>query len=180
MLTVIVNTSWIRRILKPWLTSSRRLHTSEKLESGKAAPAKQSLGINCIPSNYTTSRKLPMVPGLKMDSMGIGPHWSFLHWSSLYRLLWHISALSLRFWLQKMMVWGNHHKKKSLFNISKYESVRGRDDTIQCPTTLLLECTTGIEASGERLGVTNKTTCVTSWLSILHTERNSVSVGLVP
>lgn len=52
---------------------------SEKLESGKTESAKQSLRINCTLSNYTTSRKLPMVPGLKMDSMGIGLNSGFLH-----------------------------------------------------------------------------------------------------
>lgn len=45
----------------------------KKLESGKTTPAKMSLWINCIPSNYITSTKLPMAPGLKMNSMGIGP-----------------------------------------------------------------------------------------------------------
>lgn len=52
---------------------------SEKLGSGRKESAKQSLRINCTLSNYTRSRKLPMVPGLKMDAMGIGLNWGFLH-----------------------------------------------------------------------------------------------------
>lgn len=45
---------------------------SEKLESGKTEPAKQSLRINC--TLHKTS-----YGGLKMDSMGIGLNWGFLH-----------------------------------------------------------------------------------------------------
>lgn len=45
------------------MTSSSLLHTSEKLTT---VP-----GINCLPSNYKTSRKLSAVPRLKLDSVGI-------------------------------------------------------------------------------------------------------------
>lgn len=163
------------------MTSSRHLHISKKPESGKTVPAKQSLGINCIPSNYTASTKLPMVPGLKLNALGIGPHWGFLHWSRFYRLLWHNSALSLWFWLQHMMVWGIHHKKKSLFNNTKYESVRGRTVTIQCPTiafTGMHHWDNGIQGETRRNEQNNP--CHKWTLSLVYTERNSVSVGFVP
>lgn len=78
----------------------------------RQGPAKQSLRINCVPSNYTTFPKLPMAFGLKTNPKGIGSHRGFLPWSRFYRLLWHNSALSLGLWLQNMMVWGTHHKKR--------------------------------------------------------------------
>lgn len=68
--------------------------------------------------------------------------------------------------------------KKGLFNITKYESVSGRTVTIQRQAMLSLECTPGTKASRERLGVTNKRTCVTNWLCQFSTQRE-VSVGLV-
>lgn len=78
-------------------------------------------GINCLPSNYKTSRKLSAVPRLKLDSVGIVPQLDFLQrsrFSGILAFLRHLSwknavSTSQNKNMSSAPFTGMHHRDKS-------------------------------------------------------------------